>query len=209
MSCPTPNPHTFDAGREDTGQHRTGGSTHHLAVLEVAGGAGGDFDAHSRRPLEAAEVPTGIFGRQLTASVLESTAEVREGDTVLAMSPQQIVLVGIVAIWGFWVGGSSASFAGVVHTRGWKGAMRGRSGCDCGEPVPAKFNIPVFGWLRLGGKARCCGTQIPTRWFAGEVAGATCGVAGAMIAGLTGAAVGGMLGGVVAYTIYIMDIGNG
>lgn len=34
----------------------------------------------------------------------------------------------------------------------------------CGKPIAARDNIPLFGWLVLLGKARCCGARISVRY---------------------------------------------
>ena len=38
------------------------------------------------------------------------------------------------------------------------------SRCACGRPIPAWYNLPVLGWLLLGGRARCCGGRISLRY---------------------------------------------
>ncbi|MDR2201004.1 MAG: prepilin peptidase [Puniceicoccales bacterium] len=35
-----------------------------------------------------------------------------------------------------------------------------RSRCDCGQTIPFYNNIPIFSWLFLRGKARCCGRKL-------------------------------------------------
>lgn len=38
------------------------------------------------------------------------------------------------------------------------------SRCACGAPIPAWYNIPLLGWLMLGGRAKCCGAKISIRY---------------------------------------------
>ncbi len=38
------------------------------------------------------------------------------------------------------------------------------SRCACGQPIPFWYNIPLFGWLSLRGRAKCCGTGISVRY---------------------------------------------
>lgn len=46
-----------------------------------------------------------------------------------------------------------------------------RSRCPaCGAQISAYDNVPVASWLRLGGKARCCGVRIPPRYPLTELA---------------------------------------
>jgi leader peptidase (prepilin peptidase)/N-methyltransferase len=67
------------------------------------------------------------------------------------------VLFGLV--WG--------SFLNVVIYRVPRGmsVVRPASHCPgCGKPVRVRDNIPVLGYLLLGGKARCCGARLSPRY---------------------------------------------
>lgn len=65
----------------------------------------------------------------------------------------------------FMLGGSIASFLGVVIERGKrKEPITGRSHCACGRKLEWYENIPVFGWLRVGGTTKCCNTKLPV-WY--------------------------------------------
>lgn len=77
----------------------------------------------------------------------------------------------------FMFGASWASFFGVVIERGKKGeSIGGRSVCACGRQLKWYENIPVFGWLRVGGTTKCCNTKIPVWYFISElVVGLSCG----------------------------------
>lgn len=68
-----------------------------------------------------------------------------------------VVLFGL--IWG--------SFLNVVIYRVPRGmsVVRPPSHCpSCGKPVRPWDNVPVFGWLFLRGKARCCGAELSPRY---------------------------------------------
>lgn len=59
------------------------------------------------------------------------------------------------------------SFLTVVAHRVPRGesVVGGRSRCpDCGAQIAAYDNVPVFSWLALRGRARCCGTAISPRY---------------------------------------------
>ena len=66
-----------------------------------------------------------------------------------------------------------ASFSCVVFERVPKGkSLNGRSFCICGAVIKPWYNIPIFGWLVQGGKARCCGAKIPVSYFLAELVSA-------------------------------------
>jgi leader peptidase (prepilin peptidase)/N-methyltransferase len=44
------------------------------------------------------------------------------------------------------------------------------STCACGQPIAWFDNIPIFSWLILGGRARCCGGRFSVRYPAVELA---------------------------------------
>ena len=70
---------------------------------------------------------------------------------------------------GALFGGCIASFLGVVGERVPRGeTLGGRSHCICGKPLAATANIPVLGWVLSRGRARCCGSRIPSRYVIGE-----------------------------------------
>jgi leader peptidase (prepilin peptidase)/N-methyltransferase len=59
------------------------------------------------------------------------------------------------------------SFSNVVIYRLPRGesVVRPASRCPgCGKPIRGYDNVPVFGWLLLLGKARCCGIRISPRY---------------------------------------------
>lgn len=72
-----------------------------------------------------------------------------------------------VAIIAFLAGLAVGSFATAVAYRLPRGMPFGleRSQCPhCGAQIGARDNIPVFSWLLLRGKARCCGAPISPRY---------------------------------------------
>jgi leader peptidase (prepilin peptidase)/N-methyltransferase len=79
-------------------------------------------------------------------------------------------MIGVVLI-AFLGGLAFGSFAtAVAHRRGM--AIAGpRSQCPaCGVQIVARDNVPVFSWLLLRGKARCCGAGISPRYPLTELA---------------------------------------
>ena len=81
-------------------------------------------------------------------------------------------------IWGFWLfwafllGGCMGSFLNVCVLRIPRGeSIAGApSHCfGCGSPIRWYDNIPIWSYLRLGGKCRVCGMRIPPRYFLMEV----------------------------------------
>lgn len=71
-------------------------------------------------------------------------------------------------VWGLMAG----SFLTVVAHRVPRGesVVGPRSRCPaCGTQIAAYDNVPVFSWLLLRGKARCCGVSIPVRYPATEL----------------------------------------
>ena len=81
-----------------------------------------------------------------------------------------MVFFYILILAGFFLGASLASFSGVVVERGRKGLPpTGRSHCVCGRQLKWSENIPVFGWLKTLGKAKCCGSRIPAWYFWSEL----------------------------------------
>lgn len=75
--------------------------------------------------------------------------------------------------WAFFLGASIASFLNVVAYRVPLGlSLNGSSFCPyCVTPISIRDNIPVFGWLRLGGRCRTCRLPISTRYPINEAFG--------------------------------------
>lgn len=96
----------------------------------------------------------------------------------LATWPFEFVPAIVAAEWPEWfrwvmlgwlafVGASFGSFLNVVIYRVPAGlsVVHPPSHCPgCNTPIKIYDNLPVLGWLLLGGKARCCGVKISPRY---------------------------------------------
>jgi leader peptidase (prepilin peptidase) / N-methyltransferase len=77
--------------------------------------------------------------------------------------------VFFIALFAY-MGASIASFLGVVAERTYNNqSVNGRSHCACGRKLAFYENVPVLGWLRVKGKAKCCGSRIPSYFFVTEL----------------------------------------
>jgi len=88
------------------------------------------------------------------------------------------------ALIAFVVGLAAGSFATAVAHRVPRGlSIAGpRSRCPvCGTQIGARDNVPLFSWLLLRGRARCCGTRISARYPLTELAVAALFVAAALV----------------------------
>lgn len=86
---------------------------------------------------------------------------------VLRLAEIPGLMIALVVLWLLIIGGSIGSFLNVVIYRLPAGLslVRPRSRCPvCGTPIWARDNIPVLGWLLLGGRCRACGTRIAKRY---------------------------------------------
>jgi leader peptidase (prepilin peptidase) / N-methyltransferase len=98
--------------------------------------------------------------------------------------PVDATLVAFLCV----LGGNVASFLNVVAHRAPRGisVVRGGSACPaCGSPVRWHDNVPVCGWILLGGRCRDCGSPIAWRYPVVEAVGMLIGavVAGELFAG--------------------------
>ena len=99
---------------------------------------------------------------------------------LVAVNALSVVAIGAV------MGGSAASFAGVVSARGWRGAMRGRSRCDsCDRVLRWAELLPVASFLVLRGRCRSCRAGIGQSALVGEVVGVLGGAGLAAVAAAT------------------------
>ena len=94
-----------------------------------------------------------------------------------------LLLAGIFLDFiAFMFGATLASGAGVIVERGRSGEPNtGRSHCVCGRQLKWYENVPVFGWLRIGGVTKCCNTKLPVNYLISEV---TVGLIFAIVAGI-------------------------
>ncbi|MDX1947197.1 MAG: prepilin peptidase [Pirellulaceae bacterium] len=82
----------------------------------------------------------------------------------------------LLLAWLFWLGGSVGSFLNVVVYRVPRGMSLVHPGscCPrCGHAIRLRDNIPILGWLLLGGKCRDCGGPISPRYVLVELVLAT------------------------------------
>jgi leader peptidase (prepilin peptidase)/N-methyltransferase len=110
-------------------------------------------------------------------------------------APDLEPMVGPAA--AFVLGALLGSFLNVVAHRVPRGDsfVRGRSRCPrCGAGIRARDNVPVLGWLLLGGRCRDCRSEIPRRYPLVELG---CGILLAMLA-----AAGGPLDDVAALVVF-------
>jgi leader peptidase (prepilin peptidase)/N-methyltransferase len=72
----------------------------------------------------------------------------------------------------FVFGACIGSFLNVVIYRvpAGESVVRPGSHCGCGQPIAWYDNIPIFSWIMLRGKARCCGRPFSFRYPAIELA---------------------------------------
>ncbi|HZS13673.1 MAG TPA: prepilin peptidase [Candidatus Dormibacteraeota bacterium] len=89
----------------------------------------------------------------------------------------------LIALLGAALGGTLASYFGVVADRGWAASLSGRSRCDgCGRTLRWFELVPLLSFLALGGRCRTCGAVLPRIHLLRETLGVALGAgAGAAI----------------------------
>ena len=94
-------------------------------------------------------------------------------------------LFALLIVMGALTGAVAGSFAGVVRSRGWRGALRGRSHClGCHRTLHWYELVPVASYALQGGRCRACRAEIGREALVVEMVGAA---AGAVVAlGLVG-----------------------
>jgi len=78
----------------------------------------------------------------------------------------------LFTLLGFLLGACLGSFLNVVVTRAPKGisVIRPASRCPhCSVLIPWTLNFPVFGWIFLRGRTKCCANKIPLRYLGVEL----------------------------------------
>lgn len=139
------------------------------------------FDVHDRHAAGSPRNRPSVARATRPAVLLDSTAAVL---TVLAMlNPFATMPTALLAGYAFILGASVASFLAVVAERiPQRRSIGGRSRCVCGRQLTGADLVPIVSWVAQRGKARCCGSRIPTSLVIGEIAcGAT--AAFAVVAG--------------------------
>ena len=64
--------------------------------------------------------------------------------------------------------------------------LMGRSHCPCcGDKIPMQYNVPVFSWLYLRGRAACCGEPIHWRYPVIEILSSAVSLVALFILGLS------------------------
>ena len=79
---------------------------------------------------------------------------------LLVLPPWGWFLAGVLgALWGSF-------FNVAIHRLGlYESVVRPRSRCPrCSSPIAARDNVPIVGWMLLGGKCRSCGLPISVRY---------------------------------------------
>ena len=67
----------------------------------------------------------------------------------------------LLGVFGALLGMVLGSFAGVVRSRGWRGALHGRSRCDgCGGELHWYELLPLVSYAVQRGRCRTCGAAI-------------------------------------------------
>ena len=140
---------------------------------------GQDRKAESRRRWRSAViwcVLIGLFlGYMVVVPVVHHVIEARKPVvSVRALEDMSVAesvrlrsaeLFGVV--WFFAVGASVGSFLNVVAYRMPRGkSIGGSSHCPyCNVRITRRDNVPILGWLMLGGRCRICGQPISSRYL--------------------------------------------
>src|SRR5687767_448868 len=93
----------------------------------------------------------------------------------LAFRPLQLpaLEIAVVVVWLLFIGGAIGSFLNVVIYRVPFGLtiVHPGSRCPrCKNPILARDNLPVIGWLILRGRCRACRAAISSRYPIVELA---------------------------------------
>lgn len=84
---------------------------------------------------------------------------------------QAFAMSAFVIVWFVFLGGCFASFLNVVAWRVPRGrSINGSSHCPkCDGKLSMRDNVPVYGWIRNGGRCRYCDASISPRYLIVEV----------------------------------------
>lgn len=85
----------------------------------------------------------------------------------LAESVRLRAMQALTGLWFFALGGTIGSFLNVVAYRMPRGesvVFRASRCPKCGNRIPGKDNVPIIGWLNLGGRCRACHYPISPRY---------------------------------------------
>lgn len=109
-------------------------------------------------------VPTGGWIMDLVSP--PKSGELPEGMS-LAEQVRLRTMEAMSALWFFSLGATIGSFLNVVAYRlpRRESIVFKRSRCpQCGTQIKGRDNVPIFGWLMLGGRCRACQTPISPRY---------------------------------------------
>lgn len=128
-------------------------------------------ERHSDRPLVLAVLTLCIGLPLLRPVAVAVDASARPVRRLVEESAAEQVRMGLVeallTAGVFALGATIGSFLNVVVHRLPLGRspLHGRSHCPaCGHGIRARDNVPVLGWLWLGGRCRDCGSEISPRY---------------------------------------------
>ncbi len=125
--------------------------------------------------------------------------------TAVSALPSPLVLP-LAALLGLALG-SFAACAGHRLARGGSVLSPARSHCPaCGHPLSWHENLPLLGWLLLGGKCRSCKTPIPARYPLTELASALYALAAAAVFGPTPQFLVALLFGTLFLVLSLIDL---
>lgn len=73
-------------------------------------------------------------------------------------------------LYAILLGPAIGSFSAVYFERVPRGVgLTGRSKCACGRLLKVTENIPILGYIKVRGVAKCCGKKIPINYLVFEI----------------------------------------
>ena len=112
-------------------------------------------------------IVTSVFLLMTVAPMLESMLPQNEGLSKTLEWTRSRVMESMIAVWFFAFGSMVGSFINVVVWRMPRGVsvVSNGSACPkCKQKIRLADNIPIFGWLKLGGRCRVCQLPISSRY---------------------------------------------